>query len=170
MKHKNIINLFLPTFAVVFFLGFLLNLNIGIPLHAILSLIVAGLITLALSKSQNNEDTGSTKAYSHPTNKNVYRDNTIYVCEHLSSKIYYEIKGNKVYKHLSPKVIYEIKENKVYRALESRPILIIKGNLLYKPGEQSPAYRIENNKVYEGRFGRVPILSLRDEHSKYTHL
>ena len=72
-----------------------------------------------------------------------------------------------MYKHLSSHVVYEIKGDKVYRALESKPILIIIGNNLYEPGVPTPKYKIDNNKVYEGQFGRTPILSLRLERDKF---
>ena len=64
-------------------------------------------------------------------------------------------------------MVYEIKGDKVYRALESKPILFIKNNMLYEPGSPMPKYRIENNKIYEGQFGRTPILSLRSERDKF---
>lgn len=128
---------------------------------AILALIVAIGLTVGGSNRKTARTTKASPPQKRPTTKSLY------VCQHLSTKILFEIKGNKVYKHLSGRMVYEIKGDKVYRALESKPILFIKNNMLYEPGSPMPKYRIENNKIYEGQFGRTPILSLRSERDKF---
>ena len=115
-------------------------------------------------KKSSNSRTRNTSKQTASNNRKV---ESIFVCQPLSNKIFYEIKGNKVYKYQTNKVAYEIKNGKIYRYLEPSPILIINGNKLHAPGKTTPLYRIENNNVYEGDFVRKPIYDLRD--SNHLH-
>lgn len=115
-------------------------------------------------KKSSSSGTRNASKQSASNNRKV---ESIFVCQPLSNKIFYEIKGNKVYKFQTNKVVYEIKNGKIYRYLEPSPILIINGNKLHAPGKSTPLYRIENNKVYEGDFARKPIYDLRD--GKHMH-
>ena len=128
---------------------------------------VLGLYVLYGDNKKKSGKSTSKITSNRNTSNNSKKVESIFVCQPLSNKIFYEIKGNKVYKYQTSKVAYEIKNGKIYRYLEPTPILIINGNKLHAPSKSTPLYRIENNKVYEGDFARKPIYDLRD--SKHIH-
>ena len=165
-KLKKFLIAFVITWVIVFVGSYALGLFENTFQYVVSPIILAFVGAIALSGNGNNKKTARSANSSSP--RKTEKNSSIYVCQHLSTKILYEIKGNKVYKHLSSHVVYEIKGDKVYRALESKPILIIKDSKLYEPGVPTPKYRIDNNKIFEGPFGRTPILSLRSERDKFN--
>lgn len=164
-KLKSFLLIFLIAWIVIFVGSYALGLFENAFQYAVSPAILALVVAIGLTVGGYNRKTVRTTKSLSPQKRSTTK--TLYVCQNLSTKILYEIKGNKVYKHLSSRMVYEIKSDKIYRALESKPILLMKNNMLYEPGSPTPKYRIENNKIYEGQFGRTPILSLRSERDKF---
>lgn len=157
---------FLIIWAVVFGLCFSAGLFENTFQYLVAPFILAVVITCGLLVGASKKDVARSTAKTQMSKR--AKPSTLYVCRHLSSSILYDVIGNKVYEHLTTKPIYEIKENKVYRVGCAKPILVIKGKLLFEPSNPKTKYRVEGNKIYEGNFGRVPILSLRNAQDKFN--